>query len=138
MRLVIQGIGEMDQAVELAPDNVGVRVVRGSVLLASTRTMGDNPMKQALLQKGVADYGHTLTLQASHFDRLGVHPRGELLFGLAEGSDRLGNKTAARQYFERIASELSGTPYARRAAEWIEKGTVSQTGCIGCHTAQSR
>jgi hypothetical protein len=138
MRLVAQGIGEMDQAVELAPDNVSVRVVRGSVLLASTRTMSASPMKQSLLEKGVADYEHTLKLQTDYFDRLGVHPSGELLFGLAEGSDRLGNKTAARQYFERIRTELNGTAYARRATEWLEKGSVSQTGCIGCHTARNR
>jgi hypothetical protein len=137
MRLLAQGIAEMDRAVELAPDQVGVRVVRGSVLLASTRAMGANPMKQALLEKGVADYEHTLKVQTSYFDTLGVHPRGELLFGLAEGSDRLGRKAAAREYYERIGGELGGSAYARRAAEWLEKGTVSQTGCIGCHVPQS-
>lgn len=33
---------------------------------------------------------------------------------------------------------VSGSAYARRAAEWLEKATVSRTGCIGCHTQQSR
>jgi hypothetical protein len=33
---------------------------------------------------------------------------------------------------------MKGTPYAARAVEWLEKGSVSETGCIGCHVSQSR
>ena len=41
-------------------------------------------------RKGVGDYEHVLALQSSYFATLGDHPKGELLFGLAEGYSRLG------------------------------------------------
>jgi hypothetical protein len=50
----------------------------------------------------------------------------------------LGNQDKAQSYFERIGKELQGTPYAKRAAIWLETKTLpaTQTGCIGCHTGK--
>ena len=80
-----RGMEEMDKAVALEPDNVGVRIPRGALLLQATRNMPPD-MGRPLLEKGVGDYEHVLALQSAYFDTLGGSSQsGELLFGLAEG-----------------------------------------------------
>ena len=95
-------------------------------------------MARPLIEEALDDYEHTLELQTDYWSMLGTHPRGELLFGMAEGYSRLGNQAKAQTYFERIVKELPGTPYAKRAATWLETKSLpaSQTGCIGCHTGK--
>ena len=74
-----RGLKELDDAVALQPNKIGVLAVRGAVY---TQTSLEVPPAQAqgILGKGVADYERILEIQK------GVHPRGELLFGLS-GSD---------------------------------------------------
>src|SRR5208283_4267367 len=134
MDLYQRGLKEMESAVAAAPDDIGVRAPRGAVLLAGTRSMPPE-MARPLILKAVADYEHTLDLQADYWSTLDTHSRGELLFGIAEGSSRAGDEAKAKSYFERIQKELPETVYAKRAAMWL--GTkflpASQTGCVGCH-----
>ncbi len=131
------GMKEMDEAVMLAPENVAVRIPRGAVLLTASHFMPPD-MARPLIEKGLSDYERSLELQAPHFDSLGTHPRGELLFGLADGYSRLGNQEKAKMYFERIQAELKDTVYAKRAATWMETKSlpVSETGCVGCHVSK--
>jgi len=132
-----RGLKEMQSAVTIAPDDVTVRAARGAILLTGSQQVPSS-MARPLIEDGLADYEHTLELQTGYWPRLGTHPRGELLFGLAEGYSRIGNQAKATLYFERIAKELPGTPYAKRAATWLETKSLpaSQTGCIGCHTGK--
>jgi hypothetical protein len=127
----------MDEAVGLAPDNVGVRIPRGAMLLQATRNMAP-PIAKPLLEKAVGDYEHTLELQSKSgvFATLGDHPKGELLFGLAEGYSRLGQPEKARPYFERLVSDAPGSGQTPKAREWLATGTLPPTtglGCVGCH-----
>jgi hypothetical protein len=135
MELFSRGNSEMDAAVALDPDSVGVRVPRGAVLLQATRTM--DPQRAApLLEKALGDYEHTLAIQTPYFSTLGDHPKGELLFGLAEGYSRLGRPDKARAYFERLIADAPGSGHAANAGEWLETGTMPATrglGCVGCH-----
>ena len=133
-----RGLKEMQTAVDLDPDNVGVRIPRGAVLLTSTHYLPDQGMAKPLIEEGVADYQHAYDLQKAYFATLGTHPRGELLFGLAEGYGRLGEETKAREYFDEIVKTLPGTAYANRANSWMETKSlpVEQTGCVGCHVAK--
>ena len=134
--LVMKGLSEMDRAVELAPSNPGVRIPRGAVLLQSTLYMPENPMKEQLLKNSLADYEKTLELQADRFSTLGTHPRGELLFGIADAHRRLGEDAAAQKMFERISTELKGSVYQKRADIWLQTKTLTpqQATCAGCHT----
>jgi tetratricopeptide (TPR) repeat protein len=132
-----RGLKEMDDAVALAPNNVGVLIARGAVLLTGTRFM---PPDQAapLIQKAVGDYENTLTLQTSsgQFGELGDHPKGELLFGLAEGYSRLGQLEKARVYFERLVKDAGGSGHVPQAQAFLATGTppaVQGLGCVGCH-----
>jgi tetratricopeptide (TPR) repeat protein len=137
MELWGRGLGEMKTAVGLEPDSVGVRIPRGATLLSSSHFVPPQ-MAKGLIEDGVADYQRTYDLQKSYFATLGTHPRGELLFGLAEGYSRLGDQEKAQQYFEQIRRELPNTAYAKRADLWFETKSIpaDQTGCVGCHVSK--
>jgi len=130
-----RGLAEMDRAVGLAPDEIAVLIPRAATLLQATRTMPPDAARP-LIESAVHDYEHVLELQASYFASLGDHPKGELLFGLAEGYARLGQPVKARAYFERLVSDAPGSGQAPRAREWLATGevpTIEGLGCVGCH-----
>jgi hypothetical protein len=134
-----RGLQEMDTAVELAPDDLGVRIPRGSVLLTASRRLPNPEMARPLVEKGLADFEKTYDLQASRLADLGTHPRGELMIGLADAYSRTGHPEKAEVWFERIQKEMKGTVYAKSASVWLETKTLApaQAGCLGCHTAAS-
>lgn len=133
-----RGLHEMQAAVDLAPDNVGVRIPRGAVLLTASHYIPDASISKPLIVDGVSDYQRAYDLQKEYFATLGTHPRGELLFGLADGYSRLGEQDKAAAYFDEIAKTLPDTAYAKRAATWKESKSlpVSETGCVGCHVSK--
>lgn len=138
LKLFEAGISEMEQAVQLAPDNVAVRIPRGASLIAASRMMPAS-MGKPLLETGVSDFERVLTMQEQDktFSKLGTHQRGELLTGLADGWNRVGNNDKARAYFERIVKELDGTVYQKRAQAWLDDKPESKAptffACTGCH-----
>ncbi|HEY1911992.1 MAG TPA: tetratricopeptide repeat protein [Vicinamibacterales bacterium] len=130
-----RGLQEMDSAVSMAPENVGVLIPRGAMLLQATMNM---PPERArpLLEKAVGDYEQVLALQSAYFDTLGDHPKGELLFGLAEGFSRLGNADKARMYFNRLIADTPASGQAPKARTWLTTGSLPKSqglGCVGCH-----
>ncbi len=133
-----RGLGEMDKAVEMAPDTLGVRIPRGAVLLTASRSLANADMARPLIEKGVGDFEHALEMQKPYFDTLGTHPRGELLIGLADGYARLGKDEQATVYFERIRAALPGSAYAASAEKWLATKTLAprEAGCLGCHVAK--
>jgi len=100
-----RGLKEMDQAVALAPDNPGVRIPRGAVLLTASH-YSPAEMARPLLERGVADFEKSYEIQTPVFDTLGTHPRGELMIGLADAYSRLGNQEKAQLWFVRSQKEL--------------------------------
>ncbi len=128
----------MDRAVTLAPDNLGVRIPRGAVLLTASRQMPPSPLTEEMLRKGISDYQRAFDLQKETLSSKSVHVRGELIFGLAEGLSRAGQIDQARDLFARLARELPDTPYAERAQIWGKEGKLplDKTGCVGCHVPQ--
>jgi len=133
-----RGLGEMENAVKIAPDNIGVIIPRGATLLTASRNLPNPEMAHPLIETGLADFEHTLEIQKLYFDKLGTHPRGELLIGLADGYARLGKEEQARIYFERIRATLAGTPYAANAEKWLAGKSLAprESGCIGCHVGK--
>jgi hypothetical protein len=137
MELWTRGLKEMQTAVELAPDDPGTRIPRGAALLAGSR-FAPEAMARPLLKDALGDYEHVYEIQKPYFATIGTHPRGELLFGLAEGYSRFGNGEKAQFYFEQIKSDLPNTAYAQRADLWLTTKSLpaNQTGCVGCHVAK--
>jgi hypothetical protein len=134
-----RGLKEMDLAVELAPDNIGVRIPRGAVLLTASRYVPSAEMARPLIEKGLTDFEKAYDVQASSLADLGTHPRGELMIGLADGYSRAGNLDRAQVWFERIQKEMKGTPYEKSASIWLETKSLApaQAGCLGCHTGST-
>jgi hypothetical protein len=134
IELWVRGNKELDDAVALSPKSIGVLIPRGAVLLAATKAMPPERARPSI-EKGVSDYETAYALQKDALETMGVHPKGELLFGIAEANARLGNLEKAGSFFELITNSLPGTEYARRAKIWLDTRslTVEQTQCIGCH-----
>jgi tetratricopeptide (TPR) repeat protein len=135
MELWNRGVKEMDEAVALEPNNVGVLIPRGATLIPASRFVRSPDESKALLQKGVNDYEKVLEIQKAYFTNLSGHARGELLFGLAEGWQRLGNAEKSRNYFQRIVNEAQGSERQKQAKAFLDTGTLpaSTQSCTGCH-----
>lgn len=137
MSLWTRGLKEMEDAVAIAPDDLGVRIPRGAVLLTASYQIPPD-MSRPLIETGLKDFEKAYAVQAAYFDTLGTHPRGELMIGLAGAYSRLGDQDKARQWFERLQKDLKGTPYEKSAATWLQTGTLApaQAACLGCHTGK--
>ncbi len=135
MDLYRKGLDEMARAVELEPDNTGVRSVRGAILMQATLHMEGNPETGELVGTALSDYQRIYDAQKDSLDKLDSHSRGELLFGLADGNRRAGSEAKAREWFQRVSSEMKGTPYQTRAETYLKTGTLSteEATCQGCH-----
>src|ERR1700723_1078160 len=133
-----RGLDEMDQAEAMAPNDLGVRIVRGSVLLIASQYLPEEA-SHPLIDKGLSDYEKAYSVQGPDLSHLGTHKSGELMIGMADAYARLGEEDKAKQWFERIQKELPGTPYANSAATWLETKTLEprQAGCLSCHTGAS-
>jgi tetratricopeptide (TPR) repeat protein len=134
-----RGLEEMDQAEALAPNDLGVRIVRGAVLLVASQYLPDPEASHPLIEKGLSDYEKAYSIQGPDLSHLGTHPRGELMIGIADAYARLGQVDKAQEWFQRIQKDLPGTPYANSAAIWLETKTLTpkQAGCLGCHAGAS-
>ncbi len=131
------GLKDMDEAVELEPKNVGVRIPRASVLLPAARN-APPAMGQPLLKKALNDFETIEKVQseAKQLDALGTHPRGELRMGLADTYRLMGDADKSKAQLEAVLKELPGTKYAKRATEWLAAKPDAKLAhnCIGCHT----
>lgn len=139
MKFFQSGLEEMAQAVEIAPENILVRARRGVVLISSSREMPPE-MAKSLTELAVGDFEKVLQVRETEktFSQGSAHKRGELLTGLADGWNRLGNSEKARGYFERITRDLKGTVYEEKAKAWLEGKPETKAAaffaCSGCHT----
>lgn len=133
-----RGLDEMDQAATLAPNDLGVRIVRGAVFLVASQYL-PSEAANPLIEKGLNDYEKAYLVQGPDLSHLGTHKSGELMIGMADAYARLGQQDKAQQWFERIQKELPNTPYANSAATWLETKTLAprQAGCLSCHTGAS-
>jgi TolA-binding protein len=95
-------------------------------------------MARPLVEKGVGDFEKAYQVQAPTIESLGTHPRGELMIGLADGYNRLGDQEKAQLWFERLQKSLPGTSYEKSAKTWLETKSLApaQAGCLGCHTGK--
>lgn len=131
-----RGVREMNDAVAFAPENVGVLIPRGATLMEASRSVRDAERAKALISTAVADYEKVLALQEPYFKYLSEHARGELLFGLAEGLHRLGERDRARKHFDRLLVEAPSSQYGTMADAWLKNPSDAlskRRGCAGCH-----
>ena len=120
----------------MAPTNVGVLVPRAAVLSAAARNVRDVDRATAFLRTAVGDYEKAVAVQSPSFPQMSEHARGELLGGLADGWQRLGDEERSRGYLTRMVAELPGSPYADAATKWLVQKPMKSgpaLTCVGCH-----
>lgn len=135
-----KGVNEMNQAVALRPDDVAVLIPRASVFLSAAVHVPSPEVARQDFQIAAGDYEKTLQLQSAEFAKLPVHARGELLGGLAEAWNGLGETEKSQVYLRRMLDELPDSAYAHRAKELLEGSRKSGplgTTCLGCHVANA-
>ena len=77
-------------------------------------------------------------LQKARFDQFPVHFRGEIMAGLAQAAQRLGEPEKATALTQELVTALPGTPYAVFGKRWLDKPeTMAKTkiACSSCHDA---
>jgi hypothetical protein len=136
-----RAMAEMDKAVALAPDSIGVRIPRGAALLAAARFMPDSPFRASLFQRALDDHQHVYDLHTKlqSLEKLGQHPLGELLQALGDSYSRTGDAVKAELYYSQMETMLPGSVYAKRAAKWKETKQplpAAEAQCVGCHVAK--
>ena len=138
MQLWTQASQEMEKAGQLEPRNPGVLIPRASAWFAASRATPPQ-MAAPVLAKAIADYETVYDLQKAYFDKLDIHMRSELLFGLADGYARQGNAEKAREWFEKLAALGEKSGHQAQADLFLkgEKYTVKGIGCAGCHTGST-
>jgi hypothetical protein len=128
-----QGLAEMDRAVAMAPDNVGVRIPRGAVVLVLSDFVPE-PEKSRLVARGASDYEVGLAGQAAIFSQLTLHAREMMLYGLTDAYATLGDTRKAAAFYQRMTSEAAGSELLPRAKARAAGETVAgQAPCGECH-----
>jgi tetratricopeptide (TPR) repeat protein len=136
--LAARGAAEMNDAVSRAPDDLAVRILRGTMYMSAVRIMPDVPLRSVYLEDARSDFQRALEIQTPRLASLGTHPHGELLLGLADAYSRQGKVADARRYYRLITSTLAGTVYAARAEKWLQTEQplpAAEAACIGCHVS---
>ena len=64
-----RGMDEMDLAEALAPEDLGVRIVRGAVLLIASQHLPDPDEARPLIEKGLSDYEKAYSVQGPDLKR---------------------------------------------------------------------
>lgn len=128
------GLKDLDDAVEIAPNNVAVLIPRAAVLLPAARS-APPIMGKPLLLKVRGDFERIYERQKGSLDELGEHPRGELRMGLADVYRALGQREKSTEQLEAVLKELPDSPYAERAQAWLDAEPQQRLAhnCIGCH-----
>ncbi len=132
-----RGMGEMEQAGSLAPANPAVLIPRAAIWFGVSRQAPPDRARP-LIEKAVADYESVYRVQEPYFDKLGTHMRSQLLFGLADGYNRLGNAEKAKFYFEKLATLPAGADHLDQARAYLagQPYNVNGPGCSGCHESK--
>jgi tetratricopeptide (TPR) repeat protein len=132
--LAATAMADLDRAIALQPDNIGVLVPRAAVLLAVARNQRDPARARDLAASAAAHFETALALRQPVFEGLGRHNRGEYLSGLAESWAIAGDRDKSEPYLRRILAELPSSPYAERAAaklaDWSNRRPLN---CQTCH-----
>jgi tetratricopeptide (TPR) repeat protein len=133
------GLKDLDEAVKLEPNNVGVRIPRAAVLVQAGRN-APAAIGKPLLEKARDDFETIAKLQAKELEKLGVHPRGELHMGLADIYRLLGEKEKSKEQLEAVEKALPDTKYSKRAKEWLaaKADAKLEHSCIGCHRPDAK
>lgn len=135
-RLYSDARGDFAKALEIAgsqPAAGGVfAIAGGSYVVFADRFPPD--LRREAWTRAQENYQALRDLQKPFFDQLPLHMRGEVLAGLAQAAQRLGDaETATRRLAELIAA-LPASVYATRARRWQEQPAIAAKTSLTCQT----
>ncbi len=114
MRLVQKGLIEMDRAVELAPDDVAIRLLRARNGLSL-------PGVFHRLNTSIGDLEHVLSLQKAHPGTVGPGTLRGVLLELGRAYGKAGDKKKARHCLEELTTRFPRSAEAAQAAKILER-----------------
>lgn len=136
-KLFAKAMAEFEQAYQAAP--AGERVPALAVMGGTAVVLGDRlapENKTALFTMARDRFIELERAQSADFAKMPLHHQGEVLGGLAQMEQRLGNLQGAATYAQRIVATLADSPYAKAAQTFIADPTARsapQLACMTCH-----
>ncbi len=113
MRLVQKGLNEMDRAVQLAPDDVAIRLLRARNGLSL-------PGVFHRLDTSIGDLEHVLSLEKAHPGTVGPGTLRGVLLELGRAYGKAGDKKKARQRLEELTTRFPRSAEAAQAEKILE------------------
>lgn len=112
-------LADLSKARELEPENPGVRMVAAQTLLNLARYHPIENMASGYAKQGIEDAKAALSKLYNNWDKQPADVKGQLMMGVAEGYDKLGKATEARDWCNRVIGAVPGTAWAQQAQDWI-------------------
>lgn len=116
-------LADLNKARELEPENPGVRMVAAQTLLNLARYHPIENMASGYAKQGIEDAKAALSKLYNNWDKQPADVKGQLMMGVAEGYDKLGKATEARDWCNRVIGAVPGTTWAKQAQAWIDAAT---------------
>lgn len=113
-------LADLNRARELEPENPGVRMVAAQMLLSLAKYHPMENMAKGYAKQGVEDAKTALSSLYDNWDKQPTDVKGQLMLGVAEGYDKLGKVTEARDWFNRVIGAVPGTAWAEQAQAWLD------------------
>ena len=134
-RLYQQSMDAFRNLYETAPQDISVlAVTSGATSLFAGRF--PEPQRTESFQLSRDRFEALARAQSEFFDKMPAHHRGEVLAGLAQAEEHLGNRARSREHLTRIVNTLGGTPYELPARKWLDDPGASggtRITCLSCH-----
>ena len=135
-RLYDDARADFSKATEIAkgtPNMIGVfAIVGGSYTVFADRF--PTALRREAWTAAQENYLALRNLQKPYFDQIPLHMRGEVLAGLAQAAQRLGDTETASQRLAELIEKLPSSVYATRARRWQEQPATASKTSITCQT----
>ncbi|HBR09939.1 hypothetical protein LR021_03730 [Candidatus Bipolaricaulota bacterium] len=110
---VYRGIGIMRRAVELAPDDIAVRMVRANTSMALPGFFGQ-------LNTAIRDLEHLLALHEEDPEGFSNAVLADIYLALGKAREKAGDDKGARECWQKVISLVPGSDEAKEAMELLQ------------------
>lgn len=135
-RLYADARNDFDRAAEIAgkqPVIAGVLAIAGgSYVVFADRFPAE--LRREAWTRAQENYQALLNLQKPYLVQLPPHMRGELLAGLAQAAQRLGDTELANTRLAELIAAMPASAYANRALRWQEQPGIAGKTSLTCQT----
>ncbi|HEY3442067.1 MAG TPA: hypothetical protein VGK29_15010 [Paludibaculum sp.] len=126
-------LGECRKAAEGTPYLEAAHAISGGVWVVVADRLPAHLRREAWTNVK-ANYTALQADQKNSFEKLPSHMKGEVLAGLAQAAQRLGEQQELQGRLRDVVEQLPGSVYASRAKRWQEDPAVATSTSITCQT----